>query len=123
MSYAVRVRRKGHSDTLKYTTLTAVTQETRSGLKNLFGSAKPGKLGLSIATRAGELTIKSRHCPAWTTANEGGPSERPILHHVCSDSNKFTDIPGRSTAAESTELYYGAVLTTMASFSTASFSK
>ena len=31
------------------------------------------------------------------------------------------NIPGRSTAAESTELYYGAVLTTMASFSTASF--
>ena len=125
MSYAVRVAvlRWAHSDTLKYTTLPAVTQQRRSGLKNLFGSVQnPHKLGLSIATRSGRINNQERpYRPAWTTANEVWTVGTTFYTTFARTRTNLLDIPGRSTAAESTELYYGAVLTTMASFSTASF--
>ena len=125
MSYAVRVAvlRWAHSDTLKYTTLTAVTQEA-AGSKTLFGSVQnPRKLGLSIATRSGRINNQERpYRPAWTTANEVWTVGTTTFYTTFARTRtNLLDIPGRSTAAESTELYYGAVLTTMASFSTASF--
>ncbi len=126
MSYAVRVAvlRWAHSDTLKYTTLTAVTQEGAAGSKTLFGSVQnPRKLGLSIATRSGRINNQERpYRPAWTTANEVWTVGTTTFYTTFARTRtNLLDIPGRSTAAESTELYYGAVLTTMASFSTASF--
>lgn len=126
MSYAVRVAvlRWAHSDTLKYTTLPAVTQEGAAGSKTLFGSVQnPRKLGLSIATRSGRINNQERpYRPAWTTANEVWTVGTTTFYTTFARTRtNLLDIPGRSTAAESTELYYGAVLTTMASFSTASF--
>ena len=125
MSYAVRVAvlRWAHSDTLKYTTLPAVTQQGAAGSKTLFGSVQnPRKLGLSIATRSGRINNQERpYRPAWTTANEVWTVGTTFYTTFARTRTNLLDIPGRSTAAESTELYYGAVLTTMASFSTASF--
>ena len=126
MSYAVRVAvlRWAHSDTLKYTTLPAVTQQGAAGSKTLFGSVQnPRKLGLSIATRSGRINNQERpYRPAWTTANEVWTVGTTTFYTTFARTRtNLLDIPGRSTAAESTELYYGAVLTTMASFSTASF--
>ena len=126
MSYAVRVAvlRWAHSDTLKYTTLPAVTQQGAAGSKTLFGSVQnPRKLGLSIATRSGRINNRERpYRPAWTTANEVWTVGTTTFYTTFARTRtNLLDIPGRSTAAESTELYYGAVLTTMASFSTASF--
>ena len=94
-------------------------------LKNLVWHSvqNPRKLGLSIATRSGRINNQERpYRPAWTTANEVWTVGTTTFYTTFARTRtNLPDIPGWSTAAESTELYYGAVLTTMASFSTASF--
>ena len=123
LTLSVWQRLGGHSATLLNTQRFLPSPKKRSGLKNLFGSVQnPHKLGLSIATRSGRINNQERpYRPAWTTANEVWTVGTTFYTTFARTRTNLLDIPGRSTAAESTELYYGAVLTTMASFSTASF--